>query len=94
LFDGNRDNLSTSFHNNSILKIPNQTEVTNLHKLFGIGAEFSFLEDLIKFIIRFKFLTPVLNIVRKAWNVYCLKYRIAKNISWKDIFKKFCLTFL
>lgn len=86
LFDGDRNKLSNSFHKDSILNIPDKTEVINLHKLFGIGSEYRFLEGLIKIIIKIKILTPILSILRKMWNVYCLKYRITRNMKLKDIF--------
>ena len=90
LFDGNRATISNSFHNTSILNIPNKTEVTNLHKLFGIASEFPKLERLIKALIKIKFLTPAYSVIRKFWNVYCYKFRICRNIKWSDLIAKAC----
>lgn len=87
LFDGSRNSISKSFHEDTILNIPKKLETINLHKLFGLGAEFGYLEYIIKFLIKLK-LTRVYSLLRKIWNVYCYKYRIAKNISWKEIYWK------
>ncbi len=87
VFDGNRKNISASFHNDSILNIQNKIEVINLHKLFGIGAEYCKLEWFIKILIKLR-LTWFYSIIRKIWNAYCYKFRIARKISMKEIFWK------
>ncbi len=87
LFDGNRDFIAKSFHEDTILNIPNKKETINLHKLFGIGAEFGKFEKIIKFLIKLPF-TKVYSFFRKIWNCYCFKCRIAKNITFIEIYWK------
>ena len=88
VFDGNREFLAKSFHEDTILNIPDKLRVINLHKLFGLGAELGkFAEPVIRIFIKFR-ITPVYSLLRKIWNLYCLKFRIAANIKWRDILWK------
>lgn len=87
VFNGDRNNISPTFHNDSILNIPDKKKIINLHKLFGIGSEFGKFEFLIKTLIKFN-LTGIYSLARKLWNFYCYKFRIAKKIGWKEIFIK------
>ncbi|HOK40647.1 MAG TPA: radical SAM protein [bacterium] len=87
LFDGDRRFISRSFHEDTILNIADKLETINLHKLFGIGAEFIFLENLIRFLIKLP-LTKIYSLLRKVWNLYCYKFRINKNISIREIYWK------
>jgi radical SAM superfamily enzyme YgiQ (UPF0313 family) len=87
LFDGDMKDMASSFHETSILKIKNKKEVTNLHKLFGIAAEFPKLFWLFKILIRLPF-TKMYSVMRKIWNAYCYKYRLILGVTYKDIFAR------
>ncbi len=78
-FDGDYDNIDANPKIHSALKFKNEMEkrkVENLHKLFGITAEFPFLMPITKQLIKLP-QNKLYNLIHMAWYGWALKARMS-----------------
>jgi anaerobic magnesium-protoporphyrin IX monomethyl ester cyclase len=77
-FDGNSDRVDYTFHGRTAMKFSSRRErrmFTNLHRLFGIMAEWPSLGKYARALCAMP-LTPIYSILYKLWYGYTNRYRI------------------